>query len=344
MSAPKHGNAHMSETEVYLSVVVPVFNESKTIAHTVEALGDVLGGTGRPYEIVLVNDGSTDDTPEQIVRLAGADPAVVPAGYPLNAGRGRALRTGFDAARGELIASIDADLSYHPSAIPELVKALEDNPGMDFAVGSPYAKGGRTEGVPAMRLAISKLGNSILRRLMPGEFHTYTGIFRCYRRDMIKGLELESDGKEIHLEIITKALALGFRGMEVPATLRGRKTGRSKFRFRRTAVGHIIYGLHEKPVVTFGMVGLGMLVVAVAMGIYLLFLSASGVPVSGRPMLLLAVFLGLTALLVMAIGFVAIQNVLLRNELYKIASRSKRTSQRLEELGERLEAASDDDA
>ena len=312
-----------------LSVVVPVYNESENVAGTVAAIEQALAPTGRTFEIVLVNDGSTDDTAERIADLAAGDGAVRPAGYAVNAGRGRALRTGFQAARGEFVATIDADLSYHPSSILNLLAALEADAAADFAIGSPYAPGGRIEGVPALRLMVSRLGNSVLRVFMPGGFHTFTGIFRCYRRAVLDDLVLGSDGKEIHLEILTKALALGLKGVEVSAVLRGRKRGRSKFRFRRTAVSHIVYGLHERPMVIFGLAGLGMLLVAVALAVWLLVLSASGVPVGNRPLLLFAVFLGLSAMGTVAIGFIAIQNVALRNELYKIASQNKRISDRL---------------
>ena len=323
----------MAEGQPTLSVIVPVFNESSNVFHTAAAIAETLGKAGISYELVFVNDGSTDDTAERIAELGRTDATVRLTGYPANAGRGKALRTGLAAARGQFVATIDADLSYHPSAILDLMKALEQNPGADFAVGSPYARGGSTEGVPAFRLLVSKLGNIVLKRFMPGDFHTFTGILRCYRRPMVDRLVLDSDGKEIHLEILTKALVLGFKGIEVPAVLTGRKRGRSKFRFRQTAVSHIVYALHAKPMAIFGLIGLAMLLVAVGMAIYLLVLSASNIPVGGRPLLAFAVFLGITAMLIMAIGFIALQNVVLRNEMYKIASQNKAIADRLDKVG-----------
>jgi len=316
----------------YLSVVVPVFNEAENIASTVQAIEEVLTKTGKTFEIVLVNDGSTDDTPTRIAQIAAEDERVRPAGYPVNAGRGKALRTGFDASSGEFVASIDADLSYHPSSILDLLGALEAHPEADFAIGSPYMAGGGTENVPPMRLLISKMGNYVLRGMMPGNFRTFTGVFRCYRGDMIRGLALCSDSKEIHLEILTKAIALGHKGVEVPATLRGRKKGKSKFRFRKTAAHHLMYAMHEKPVAIFGLAGLGMLAVAIGLAIYLLVLSASGVPVGNRPLLLLGVFLGLFSAVMVSIGFVSLQNVMLRNELYKIAGQNRRIAQKLDAM------------
>jgi len=321
----------MSEAP-YVSVVVPVFNESENVATTVAAIEEALSTTGRSFEIILVNDGSTDDTPARIAELAARDSHVRPAGYPVNAGRGKALRTGFEASRGQFVASIDADLSYHPSSILDLLAAMEAHPEADFAIGSPYMPGGAAENVPGMRLLISKLGNYVLRGMMPGGFRTFTGIFRCYRGDMIRGLVLCSDSKEIHLEILTKAIALGYKGVEVPATLRGRKKGKSKFKFRRTAAHHLMYAMHERPVAIFGLAGLAMLVVAVAIAIYLLVLSASGQAVANRPLLLLCVFLGLFGAVTISIGFVSLQNVMLRNEIYKIATQNRQTLRRLGEM------------
>jgi dolichol-phosphate mannosyltransferase len=315
-----------------MSVVVPVFNESENVFHTAEAIRETFGPVGMSYELVFVNDGSTDDTAERIAELARTDPTVRLVGYAVNAGRGKALRTGLAAARGQFVATIDADLSYRPSAILDMMKALEQNPAADFAVGSPYAQGGGVEGVPVLRLLISRLGNAVLRRFMPGDFHTFTGILRCYRRAMIDRLVLESNGKEIHLEILTKALVLGFQGLEVPAVLRGRKRGRSKFRFRQTAVRHLVYGLHEKPMGVFGLVGLAILLIAVGLGIYLLILSAMGIPVGGRPLLAFVVFLGVTAMLILGLGFVSLQNVVLRNELFKISSQNKAITDRLDRI------------
>jgi glycosyltransferase involved in cell wall biosynthesis len=319
-------------TSVVMSVVVPVFNESENVFHTAQAFREAFGPAGVSYELIFVNDGSTDDTAERIAELARTDPAVRLEGYPVNTGRGKALRTGLAAARGQFVATIDADLSYRPSAILDMMRALEQHPGDDFAVGSPYAKDGGVEGVPVMRLLISRLGNAVLRRFMPGDFHTFTGILRCYRRGMVDRLVLESNGKEVHLEILTKALVLGFQGLEVPAVLRGRRRGRSKFRFRQTAVKHLIYGLHEKPMGVFGLVGLAMLLIAVGLGIYLLVLSAMGIRVGGRPLLAFVAFLGIAAMLILGLGFVSLQNVVLRNELFKIASQNKAIADRLDRI------------
>ncbi|MDD4888932.1 MAG: glycosyltransferase family 2 protein, partial [Phycisphaerae bacterium] len=199
--------------------------------------------------------------------------------------------------------------------------------------------GGKTEGVPKFRLLISRMGNRVLRWMMPGSFRTYTSLFRCYRRQVLDDLVLESNGKELHLEIMAKAIALGYRGIEVPATLRGRKKGKSKFRFRRIAQSHIEFGLNEKPMLMFGIVGLSLLLLAVALGIVLLVESARGEHMGGRPITLFTVFLGLAGMIVFAVGFIAVQNVSLRNEIFKVKRQNVRLGQQLGRISDILDDA-----
>ncbi|MDD4889720.1 MAG: glycosyltransferase family 2 protein, partial [Phycisphaerae bacterium] len=129
----------MEPPSFYLSVVIPVFNESANVFSTVARAREVLDtlGPDRPYELLLVNDGSTDDTLAQAEKCAAANSVLRVTGYPVNAGRGKALRTGFAAARGRFVCAIDADLSYDPKYILDLLAALESHPDTDFAIGSP---------------------------------------------------------------------------------------------------------------------------------------------------------------------------------------------------------------
>ena len=137
-----------------------------------------------------------------------------------------------------------------------MAKALDEESDTDVVLASPYMEGGATEGVPKDRLFISRLGNKILKAAIPEELNTLTCIVRCYRREVIDSLDLESDGKEIHLEILSKVLAMGYRVKEIPATLTSRKKGKSKFAFRATAVSHIVFTVFERPSSLFGLLGL----------------------------------------------------------------------------------------
>jgi glycosyltransferase involved in cell wall biosynthesis len=301
-----------------LSIVIPMFNEAENVESTVNRVEEALASFKGTYEIVAVNDGSIDGTLEILYRLKEQKGKIEVVSYPKNIGRGMALRRGFQESKGEIIVSIDADLSYAPSYILDLVETLTKDPYLDFVVASPYMPGGGVENVPVLRLWVSKLGNKILRLAMPNRIYTSTGIFRAYRKKVLDSLELESDGKEIHLEILSKALALGYRVKESPAILTSRKRGKSKFKFRKTAISHLVFSVFEKPVIIFGFVGLLTLAIGFLIGIYIVYLRFLGDLTPGRPLITFAILLILGGIQILSFGFIAIQIVSLRREILRI--------------------------
>ncbi len=229
-----------------LSIVAPMYNEVENVASTIEQVSQAMRDFDGSWELILVNDGSTDGSFERARELSASHPNVRVVGYEPNRGRGAALRTGFDAARGRIVATVDFDLSYTPDHILRMYDILRDRPEADVVLASAYMRGGAVEGVPAARLLPSRLGNVILRFAFHG-LYTTTCIVRAYRREVLDSLALESERKEIHLEILSKALALGFNVVEMPATLRGRAKGTSKFRLGGTIVSHLAFAVREEP-------------------------------------------------------------------------------------------------
>ena len=140
---------------------------------------------------------------------------------PVNMGMGRALRTGFEKSNGDIIITIDADLSYSPSHIPKLASELLNDETVDIAVGSPYMEGGDVKNVPFIRLFISKIANKFVGFSMPENLSTVTSVLRAYRREVLDSMELESNGTNINLEILSKAIATRYKIKEVPAVLGG---------------------------------------------------------------------------------------------------------------------------
>jgi len=295
-----------------------MFNEAENAEHTLARVEESLASFLGKYEIIAVNDGSTDNTLGVLKKIAASNKRIKIASYSRNIGRGMALRTGFKEAEGEVIVSIDADLSYSPHYILELIKTLEDNPEVDFVLASPYMPGGGVQDVPFVRLWISKLGNKILRLAMPNRIYTSTGIFRAYRRNVLDSLELESDGKEIHLEILSKAMALGFRVKEIPAILTSRKRGSSKFKFKRTATSHLIFSAFEKPMMIFGIIGILTLGIGLLIGAYVVYLRFSGDLTPGRPLITFAILLILGGIQILSFGFIALQILALRKEILRV--------------------------
>jgi len=218
------------------SVIIPCYNEEENINTTLDKVGAALKALSGEWEILLINDGSSDSTKETAETYGQSHKNVKVISYSPNQGRGKALRTGFKHAQGQLVCSTDADLSYDATYIPKLFNTLEKNQHIDIVLASPYMKGGSTEGVPLKRLLLSRWGNKMLSFAMGGHIKTITCVFRAYRKEVLDSLNLESDGKDIHLEILSKALALGYKPLEYPAILKGRKKGKSKFKFKGTAI------------------------------------------------------------------------------------------------------------
>jgi len=237
---------------VDLTVIAPMFNEEESVAETVRQIRQALSGSPGSWELVVVDDGSTDGSRARAEAITAEDPHVRVVGYTPNAGRGRALRTGFDAARGEIIITIDFDLSYDPSHILRLYEALRREPAPDIILVSAYMPEGTTEGVPFKRLMASKLGNWILRLAWPQRIYTSTCIVRGYRREALRQLTLTEDRKEIHLEILDQAFAKGLRIEEVPGHLRARSRGKSKARLGHAMRTHLAFLARRRPFLTAG--------------------------------------------------------------------------------------------
>ena len=301
-----------------LSIIIPMFNEAENAETTLKRVEEALVSFHGEWEIIPVNDGSLDNTLEIIKKIELKDKKIKVVSYSKNIGRGMALRTGFRESKGEIIVSIDADLSYDPHYINDLLETLRTEQDVDFVLASPYMPGGSVKNVPFSRLWISKLGNRILRYAMPNRIYTSTGIFRAYRRKVLDSLELESDGKEIHLEILSKALSLGYRVKEIPAVLTTRKRGKSKFKFKKTATSHLIFSVFEKPMIIFGFIGLLTLAIGCLIGIYIAYLRFSGDLTPGRPLITFAILLILGGIQILSFGFIAIQIVSLRREILRI--------------------------
>lgn len=313
-------------------MIVPMFNEQENVKRTLDRLARALDSISKGWEIVVVDDGSTDQTWKLVEDYSRLNRWVKLVSYPVNQGRGKALRVGFAHARGKIICTTDADLSYEEKYILEMVRSLDQNPGVDLVVGSPYARGGKTEGVPLSRLLLSKWGNRILGFAMKGGISTLTGVLRAYRKECIDSLELESDGKEIHLEILSKALAMGYKVKELPTALKARAKGKSKFKFKATALSHLIFSFFERPIILFGAVGLFMLFLGFLGGAYIIYLWQKGTLNPNRPLMTLMVLLIIAGIQVLLFGFLGTQLAHLRKEIYKVQRENKDLEKKIGDL------------
>ena len=305
--------------EIELTVIAPMYNEADNIETTISMIKETLSDFDKDWELLLVDDGSDDNTLEIARSFETEMPTLRVLHYPINCGRGKALRTGFNHARGKYIVTIDFDLSYSPQHIIQIYEQLTDPIQMnDVVLGSAYMKDGKVIGVSPLRHLISKIGNKILQYTFPQSFKTSTCILRGYRKEVLEALELESNGKEIHLEILSKVCALGFVVKEIPAILSSRKGGKSKFKFRRTSFSHLLFSVFERPILFFGLAGLFFILSGFFIGCYIVWLRYFGTLNPSRPLVPLMIILLLLGSQFFCFAFIAIQNNHLRKEVYRL--------------------------
>jgi dolichol-phosphate mannosyltransferase len=239
-----------------ISVVCPFYNEAKIIDQAVRSLLERLYTLDGEWELIVVNDGSTDGSDKIVRRIADECPKLRVLGYTHNRGRGYALRTGIDAARGDLIVTTEIDLSWGDSIVHDLVRAMREWPDADVVVASPHLPGGGYKNVPFKRVWLSRLGNHVIRACMSNATTMNTGMTRAYRREVIQSLPLTEDGKEFHLEVILKATAFGCRIREIPTILEwkdykheGQRVNRkSSSKINQLIVSHSLFSVFANPV------------------------------------------------------------------------------------------------
>jgi glycosyltransferase involved in cell wall biosynthesis len=309
-----------------ISVIIPMFNEEENVLNTLNCVNDILKEYD-DYEIIAVDDGSYDNTFELSSEYASNNPNIVILQHSINRGMGAALRTGFKEARGNIVITIDADLSYDPYYIPKLVNALDE--ATDIVIGSQYMAGGKTENIPFLRLFVSKMANRIVGYAMVDNISTVTGVLRAYREEVLDSIELESNGTEINPEILAKAKAIGFSIKEIPVTLKARKLGKSKVRFRSTTVSHLLFTFYEKPMILFGAIGFFLLIIGIISAIYLFYQFLIGTLDPTRPLMLFMVLMLLSGIQILIFGFVATQISLLKREIYIVQKENKEMHKKL---------------
>ncbi len=314
---------------IELSLVIPGYNEDSIIVENLKKVHSVVSKLGITFEIIFVNDGSTDKTGDVTQILSKSLKNLKIISYPGNRGRGHALRQGLMEAQGKYILTTESDLNYGENVICELYNSIVSSK-YDIVVASPYMKGGKTANVPTKRLILSKWGNKILAASLGSIVHTISGMTRIYKRDCIQTIFLTSNDKEIHLEILSKALALGYQITEIPATLawpdrKFRKTVKRKSTFSTLKYinSHMIFTLFERPILFFGLVGLFIFLTGIGFGGYIVYLWLTGGLNPTRPLMTLTVLMVIGGVIVFSFGLLGMQINDLRREIYRIQTKLK---------------------
>jgi dolichol-phosphate mannosyltransferase len=227
---------------VTLSVIVPCFNEEGNVdqfASTLLPVLDELTEQWKSVELLLVDDGSTDRTYTELEALERQSErlTVRAVTHGVNRGLGAAMRTGFRETTGEVVVTTDSDGTYPFSDISKLLSLL--TPDVDLVTASPYHPEGGIENVPPHRLVLSRGASVLYRLFVDPKIHTYTALFRAYRRRLLDTVSFESNDFLACAEILVNARLKGFKIAEMPAILRSRAIGTSKARLARITRSHV---------------------------------------------------------------------------------------------------------
>ena len=299
--APDHESTESApKAPPRLSVVVPAMNEEGNIPALYRAIADVLDPEGLTFEIIFIDDGSHDATWAIVESLAAADERVVGLRHRRNFGKARGLATGFAAASGDLILTMDADLQDDPAEIPRFLQKLDE--GFDLVSGWKQRRQD-----PLGKTLPSRVFNTTVRIVSGVPLHDFNCGFKIYRRDVVRNLRLYG---ELHRFTPVLAHAEGFRVGELPVRHHPRRWGSSKYGWSRLVKGFLdlltvtfLTEYRQRPMHVLGVPGLAALAAGGLIGLWLTAEKIlTGASIGNRPLLLLAVLLVLVGVQFFGLG------------------------------------------
>ena len=287
-------------TPLDLSVVVPLFNEEESLPHLVEQLLQALRPSGERFELVLVNDGSSDRTAEVLEQISREVPELVAVLLRKNYGQTAAMAAGFDVAQGEVIVSLDGDLQNDPADIPMLLAKLRL--GYDLVSGWRHQR----QDAALQRKLPSRIANRLIGRVTGVKLHDYGCSLKAYRREVLSDMRLYG---ELHRFLPALAFIEGARITEVKVNHRARQFGSSKYGIDRTfrvlmdlLTVWFMKRFLTRPMYVFGFGGLIAMMGSLLASSYLLVVKLMGGDIGNRPLLTLAVVLGLAGIQLFCFG------------------------------------------
>jgi glycosyltransferase involved in cell wall biosynthesis len=290
----------LSSTEVDVTVLVPVMDEAGTVLELASRVAAVLDGLGRSFEIVFVDDGSRDGTPDRVREAHAADRRVKLVRLRRNFGKAAALSAGFDQARGRIIITMDGDLQDDPEEIPRFLAAIETR---DLDLVSGWKEHRRD---PVSKRLPSLLFNWVTRRVAGVDLHDFNCGFKAYRREVLEQISVYG---ELHRYIPVLASRRGFSVGEIAVNHHPRRYGTSKYGWDRLYKGLLdlitvlfITRYTRRPLHLFGAFGLVFLAGGFGINLYLAIRWLGGEYLSNRPLLLLGVLLMLLGIQVLTTG------------------------------------------
>jgi dolichol-phosphate mannosyltransferase len=213
------------------SIVIPAYNETQNIIETVPTLAKALRNESIPFELVVVNDNSTDDTGETITQLQSDYPEINLVNNPMPGGFGRAIRCGLTNTKGDVIAIVMADLSDSPTDVVRCYRTIEE--GWDCVFGSRFITGSKVTDYPKGKLVIQRIVNNAIRFMFVTPLNDMTNAFKVYRSYVIDDISpMRSAHFNITIELSLSTLIRKYRIKQIPISWEGRTWGQSNLKLR----------------------------------------------------------------------------------------------------------------
>ncbi|MBD2121111.1 glycosyltransferase family 2 protein [Trichocoleus sp. FACHB-262] len=297
-------NPAFSDPTPQVSVIVPIYNEVQSLPHLIEAIATAVTESQISYEIVCVDDGSSDGSTDLLKQLAQARTDLRAVILRRNYGQTAAMSAGFKHASAKVLITLDGDLQNDPADIPHLLARLEE--GYDLVSGWRKAR----QDAALTRLLPSKIANWLIGNVTGVKLHDYGCSLKAYRAELVADMNLYG---ELHRFLPALAFIEGARITEIPVRHHARRFGQSKYGLGRTL--RVLMDLFTiffmkkfltRPMHVFGTFGLASMIGGVLLGSYLTFLKLGlGRSIGDRPLLILAVVLFLAGIQLFSFGLLA---------------------------------------
>jgi glycosyltransferase involved in cell wall biosynthesis len=292
----------LTDQDVDISVVVPALDEAESLPELCGLIHETIVGMGQTYEVIVVDDGSTDGTAAIVKKLSEANPALHCIEFTRNYGKAAALSAGFAAVRGRYVVTMDADLQDNPGEIPDMIAKLEE--GYDLVSGW---KQRRKDSF--IKNNTSKIFNAVTSMSTGLKLHDFNCGLKVYRREVTQAVRLYG---EMHRYIPAQAHMQGYRVTEIPVHHQERKYGDTKYGSSRFINGFLdlmtllfLSARSTSPLHFFGRIGVVLTLVGGGILSWFLIYWLTGHGLRIRPLMLLGVTLVILAMQFVSLGLIA---------------------------------------
>ncbi|KGG03094.1 Glycosyltransferase [Prochlorococcus marinus str. MIT 9321] len=293
----------MAEISNLISIIIPVFNESESIGFLLDEVKSVMQTNELNFELIVVNDGSQDNTQTVIEEIALKMKELSVISLRKNYGQTAAMSAGFDNSNGNIVVTLDGDLQNDPNDIPKLIAEL--NLGYDLICGWRFDRKDKL----LNRKIPSKIANKLIASVTGLKLHDYGCSLKAFKKEIIDDIKLYG---ELHRFLPVLANIEGAQIKEIKVNHRSRKYGRSKYGIDRTfrvlmdlLTVWFMTKFLTRPMYGFGFVGIISIFLSFSMSSYLLVIKILGDDIGSRPMLMFALILGIAGVQLFSFGLLS---------------------------------------